>query len=373
MSALRVRLLLVHEDALERRAIVRFIQTEELPYDVVAVGTLAEAGSLLARRTFDLALLDQSLGDGVAVDLFPNLAGTPAVILMRPGDEAAAAQVVRAGAYGFVVRDPTRRYLTLLPPAISGALSRRRAEIAAARRGESLVRTQGEFQRLASMMWHEIMGPLTRLVATTEMLQVDAEASGSAGAADVRPLVKQTVETAIELERLVTDVLGYYRLQSAPALVTVDLDAVVQEVVAGLPGRLWHDAGVEIQALPSVIGDPTRLRLLFRQLLEGAHRRRTSERLVVRVLAVEYDDGVRVTVADNGAGLPPVEHDGMELGAGDPAGDDPGLGMAICRRIVEQHGGRLWSEMHEQTGATVYLTLPKATVPDLRVPAQTPA
>ena len=88
----RLALLLVDAHSLDRRALVRFVETEGLPYDVVSVGSLAEAGTQLARRAFDVAVIDQRLGDGVGIDLLPNLLGTPAIILTRPGDETIAAQ-----------------------------------------------------------------------------------------------------------------------------------------------------------------------------------------------------------------------------------------------------------------------------------------
>jgi hypothetical protein len=87
-------------------------------------GSLAEAGSLLAHRTFDVAVIDQRLGDGIGIDLIPNLAGTPAIVLVRAGEEAEAAPALATGAYGFVVRDAARRYLPLLGPAVNGALAR---------------------------------------------------------------------------------------------------------------------------------------------------------------------------------------------------------------------------------------------------------
>jgi signal transduction histidine kinase len=154
------------------------------------------------------------------------------------------------------------------------------------------------------MLWHVIMTPLTTLVATAEMLQVETEQEPSPVPSDTRALLRQTVETASQLERLVTDALGFFRLQIPPTLVTVDLDALAAEVVAGLPVAAWHDAMIDVARLPAVSGDPARLRLLFRQLFEAAHRSRGPDLLVVTVWAVVYEDTVRVSVADNGIGGP---------------------------------------------------------------------
>src|SRR5690349_21015521 len=174
MLETRLAVLLVDAQALERRALQRFIETEDLPYDVFGVGSLADAASQLARRTFDVALVDQLLDDGAGVDLLPSLLGTPALVLLRPGDESLASHAAQAGAYGVVVRDTGRRYLRLLAPAIAAALTRRGAEVEAAARAAESARTRDEFQRIVTMMWHEVMGPLTTLSSTLEMMQIDA-------------------------------------------------------------------------------------------------------------------------------------------------------------------------------------------------------
>ena len=360
MASARTTLLLVDDDAIDRRAVQRFVQSERLPYDVVSVGSLAEAGSMLAHRVFDVALIGLRLGDGVGTELFPALAGTPTVMLVRSGDEAIAAQTPHPDAYALLVRDTGRRWLSLLAPTITAAFARRRAEIAAATRAEDLARTRAEFQCLASMMWREIMGPLTSLLGTIEMLQVETERDvpGSEGTAT---LVNAAVGTATHLERLVTDVLGYYRLQSPPTLVAVDLDAVVADVIAGLPFSAWHDVTIDAAALPRVSGDPARLLVLFRQLFDYVQQRRGPQPGMLDVWAVEYDDEVRVSLAEHGtyvqAAAPNLRAD-MAL----HADADEGLGMAICRRIAEQHGGRLWVEAHPGTGTTLHVTLPVATV-----------
>jgi signal transduction histidine kinase len=360
MPERRLAILLVDGQALDRRALMRFIEAEGLPYDVVGTGSLAEAGTQLGRRSFDVAIVDQRLGDGVGVDLLPSLLGTPAIILTRPGDETIAAQAVRAGAYGFLVRDAGRRYLHLLSPTVSSALARRRAEIAASARAEDLARTRSEFQQVVTMMWHEVMGPLTTLLSTLEMIQIDGEANPASLPPDVVVMIQQLVEIATGLERLITDVLGYYRLHTAPALVPVDLDALVAETIASLPLSVWHDALVEKDRLPCTSGDPTRLRLLFRQLLDHIQAFRSAEPFVVHVAASEYPDAVRITLSDNGVGCTPGDGDCL-TSRGDPAMDGPaGLRLAICTRIVEQHGGRLWFESGRDGGTAVHVTLPKA-------------
>jgi signal transduction histidine kinase len=359
MPEARLAVLLVEDQPLDRRALVRFVETEGLPYDVVGVASLAEAGTQLARRTFDVAIVEQRLGDGIGIDLLPTLLGTPAVILTRPGDEAIAAHAIQAGAYGLLVRDSGRRYLHLLVPTISAVLARRRAEIAASARAEEQSRTREDFQRVVTMMWHEVMGPLTTLLSTLEMVEVDAEANPTVLPTNMRSMLRQGMEIATNLERLINDVLGYYRLNTSPALAPVDLDALVAETIESLPLTTWHDAVVEKDKLPETTGDPTRLRLLFRQLFDNARTMRGSHPLVIHVAATNYDDAVRISITDNGVGSSSDEADYLVDAYTTPADGTASLGIAICRRIVEQHGGRMWCEPTIGVGTTVYVTLPR--------------
>ncbi len=365
----RIKLLVVDEDALDRRSIVRHVETEQLPFDVASVFSLAAAGSLLNRHAFDVAIIDQRLADGVGTTVLSELIGTPIIVFARPGDEAAAAMSMHAGVYGCIVRDAARRYLALLAPTITSVLARRRAEIAAAMRAEDLVRTTADFQRLASMMWHETMEPLTTLLSATEALQDDLDRNPDAVPADARAAVAQSIDAASRLERLLTDVLGFFRLHAAPTLVPVDLHKLVADVVSTLPASEWGDATVDVGQLPCVTGDPVRLRLLFRRLLDSAQRRRGKDALAVHVWAAVYDGTLRVTVSDNGAELPPADFERALYHEHHPIADDTTLGMAIARRIVEQHGGRLWYESQAPYGATVQLTLPTSALPAMCIGA----
>ena len=211
------------------------------------------------------------------------------------------------------------------------------------------------------MMWHEVMSPLTTLLSTLEMVQIDADENPANLPPDMMLMIRQAVEIATRIERLVTDVLGFYRLLAPPSIVSVDLDTLVGETIASLPRSLWHDTQIEKDVLPETSGDPTRLRVLFRQLFENAYTLRGPEPLAIHIAAAEYDDAVRITVSDNGVGILP-DSEAPVHAPDDPVGGELGLGMAVCRRIVEQHGGRLWLETTPGSGTTVHVALPKIPV-----------
>ena len=133
------------------------------------------------------------------------------------------------------------------------------------------------------------------------------------------------------------------------------------------------DAGatVEIRALPKVVGDPARLGQVFQNLVANAVKFRAPDRRAVVVIAAERVGAEWVvSVTDNGIGVP--EADRLRIfapfrrgAAADVAGH--GLGLSICRRIIERHGGRIWVEPATDgagSGSRFCFSLPAAPLPD---------
>jgi signal transduction histidine kinase len=168
------------------------------------------------------------------------------------------------------------------------------------------------------------------------------------------------------MRALISDLLRYSRSGQAP-LHSQPLDAneLVREALSSLDAAV-RDAGAEVRVgdLPTVVADRAALAQLFGNLLSNALKftdgRRPPE---VEVSAAREGDGEwRFTVADNGLGIPPGDAErvfGMfeRLHGPDEYGGT-GIGLAICRRIVERHGGRIWCEPREGGGTAFQFTLP---------------
>ena len=125
-----LKVLLVEDDAIDRLAFTRLIARSNLPYDYTIASSLIEAQSLLESQSFDVAIVDFYLGDGNAFELVEQIQSKnlPFIVATGSGDEQVAVQMLRQGAYDYLIKDPDRHYLSILPIAVERALARRQSE-----------------------------------------------------------------------------------------------------------------------------------------------------------------------------------------------------------------------------------------------------
>jgi signal transduction histidine kinase len=222
------------------------------------------------------------------------------------------------------------------------------ADVTAQRRMESALRGY------ADMVAHDLREPITGIAHLVTLLERRADEPPSP---EVLALLRASTERAREL---IDGVLEYARageLQREP----VALDRVMGDVAADLRQSLDEaGASLDVGALPRVDGDPRQLRRLLQNLVGNAIKFRGEGPPRVEVSALQGSEGWVVTVRDNGVGIDP-DHTSRIFGMfarinGDTEGT--GIGLAVCRRVVEAHGGRIWVEAAEGGGSAFRFTLP---------------
>jgi signal transduction histidine kinase len=155
----------------------------------------------------------------------------------------------------------------------------------------------------------------------------------------------------------------------------VDLSAVVRDTLGGLRASL-EETGAElvVDPLPTVSADPRQLARLLQNLISNAMKFTGAARPVVHVTARETSDGVEVSVIDNGIGIDPADRERIFKMFHRPVNGagvhGTGIGLAICERIVERHGGRIWVDAAAGGGSAFRFTLPAAGASSLRPPAR---
>ena len=128
MSEKLIRILLLDDDEIDRLAVQRHVEREQLPYRLETANTIAEARQLLQQNRYDLVLLDYQLPDGTGLEVLTDVRDMPAIFITGSGDEKVAAQAMRQGAYDYLIKDPERNYLIMLSATIKNVLDRKRAE-----------------------------------------------------------------------------------------------------------------------------------------------------------------------------------------------------------------------------------------------------
>jgi signal transduction histidine kinase len=240
-----------------------------------------------------------------------------------------------------------------------------RAELAR-QRAEDLARSNLDLEQFAYVASHDLREPLRKIRQFGELLE--SEAGRDLGERATGYLSRMT-GAAGRMDRLISDLLAFARVGSASAsFQNVDLGAIAAEVLDDLQLQIADaDGRVDLEALPTVQADPTQMRILLQNLIGNALKfQRRDVPPLVRVAAVRSEaDGEpvdEISVADNGIGFDEsftervFEIFGRLHGRSEYPGT--GIGLAICKKIVERHGGTLSVKSTRGEGACFTFSLP---------------
>lgn len=228
---------------------------------------------------------------------------------------------------------------------------------------QALERSNIELQQFAYVASHDLQSPLRSISSFVQLIerrcadQVDAQARG---------WMRSAAEATQRLSTLIRDLLEVSRIDSrAQSFVPVDLEGVLDDAVA-LLGETIRDAGAVIrrQPLPVVNGDRSQLVQLLQNLIGNAVKYRGPEAPEIAISADQLEGECRIKVSDNGIGIAPDQHERVfeifrRLHT-QKAYPGTGIGLAVCRRVVTRHGGRIWVESQSDRGSTFVFTLPNA-------------
>ncbi len=230
-----------------------------------------------------------------------------------------------------------------------------------ARQAEGLSRYNAELERFAYVSAHDLQEPLRTVASFTQLLARRYKGKLDAGA-DV--FIQHAVDGCVRMRQLIDDLLAYSRLSRREAGVApADCQAVYQQTLENLRSALEESgAVVTCDPLPTVIGDASRLAQLFANLIGNAIKFRGQEPPRVHVSAEQRDTEWLFSVKDNGIGINPAYaaqiFDVFQRLHAKHEYPGTGIGLAICKRIVEGQGGRIWVESQPGAGATFYFTIP---------------
>ncbi|HUS11024.1 MAG TPA: PAS domain S-box protein [Pyrinomonadaceae bacterium] len=242
---------------------------------------------------------------------------------------------------------------------------RKRMETDLARQAAELARSNADLEQFAYVASHDLQEPLRMVITFVGMLgkqykgKLDAEAD---------ELIAYAVGGADRMRQLISDLLAYSRLSASrdETLVT-DCEEVLQEVLENLLTLIQNNSAVITHdRLPSLRVDRTQMVQLLQNLLTNAIKFRGSEPPRVHLSAKRMETDCVFSVQDNGIGIG-AEHVNRIFLVFERLHDrtqypGTGIGLAICKKIVERHGGRIWVESQPGAGSTFFFTLPAHTL-----------
>jgi PAS domain S-box-containing protein len=239
---------------------------------------------------------------------------------------------------------------------------RKNAEAALREAHEELKRSNSELEQFAYVASHDLQEPLRMVSSYAQLL---GRRYGDKLGTDACEFIGYIVDGAARMKQLIEDLLAYSRVGThGKEFRRVEVEEALRRAVSNLRAAI-EEAGAAVtwDALPSVMADDPQLAQLFQNLIGNALKFRSASVPRIHVFVAEQDSGWHFTVRDNGIGIEPqyFERIFMVFQRLHNKTEYPGtgIGLAICKKVVERHGGRIWVESRPGDGSAFHFTLPK--------------
>ncbi|HXT12034.1 MAG TPA: ATP-binding protein [Candidatus Angelobacter sp.] len=258
---------------------------------------------------------------------------------------------------------------------------RRKAEQDLARKADELARSNAELEQFAFVASHDLQEPLRKIQAFGDRVKVKCEKIDLGEAGDY---LSRMQNAAARMQTLINDLLAFSRvIRSSQPFVPVDLSAIAKEVLNDLEVSIEKkNARIELGELPTINADPTQMRQLIQNLLSNALKFHPPKnqpiiKIESHVVPEHSRNGARasengnganghssweITVQDNGIGFEEKHLEKIfavfQRLHGRSEYDGTGVGLAVCRRIADRHGGSITARSQPGNGATFIVTLP---------------
>lgn len=249
----------------------------------------------------------------------------------------------------------------LIIAAIRDITERRQADLALARQAEELRRSNQELEQFAYVASHDLQEPLRMVSSYTQLLAKDY---GGQLSPEADRYIEFAVDGVKRMQELINDLLAYSRVGTqGREFQTVDAEAVLARVTANLEATILEsDAVVTHDPLPKVTADALQLTQLLQNLISNGLKFRGEDPPRVHVSVERREREWVFSIQDNGIGIAPrhLERIFLIFQRLHSRRKYPGtgIGLAICKKIVERHGGNIWVEAEPGKGSTFFFSLP---------------
>ena len=245
--------------------------------------------------------------------------------------------------------------------AVSDITERKAAEAKIEQQALVLQRSNEELQQFAYVASHDLQEPLRKVASFCELLGAEyAEQVDEDG----QQYIRYAIDGANRMKALIQDLLSYSRVESqGKPLQIIDANASLQMALENLETAIEESSAVvTCDELPSIAADQAQFSHLLQNLIGNAIKYRGDRIPEIHVGVEKQEKETVFSVADNGIGIDPQFHERIFgifkrlHGRGEYSGT--GIGLAICKRIVERMGGAIWVKSGTNDGCTFYFTVP---------------
>lgn len=224
-----------------------------------------------------------------------------------------------------------------------------------------LERSNGELKKFAYVASHDLQEPLNQVANYVQLLEMRYKQSLDE---DADEFINYVVEGVSLMQTLIDDVLAYSKVDMQVGdFQRIEVEKALERALNNLRGRISQtEAVITHSELPVIMADGTQLMQLFQNLISNAIKFRSEKPVEIDIHASRLEDEWLFSVRDNGIGIDPQFSDRIfvifqRLHARDEY-PGTGMGLAICKKIVECHRGQIWVESQLAEGATFYFTIP---------------
>lgn len=362
-----LRFLLIEDNVADSELVVDQLKRGGFDFVSETVQTAEEFISKIRSHRPDIVLAEYNLGEWRGLDALDILRAegldVPLILVTGALGELTAVDCIKQGAADYILKGALMR----LPLAIRRTLQdkrlreqRKRGEEALAAKVAELARSNRDLEQFASVASHDLQEPLRMVAAYTQLL-ADRYLGKLDETAD--KYIGYAVEGALRMQALIRDMLAFSRVGHNGQLGDVDCTTALVAALLNLRAVLEESgATVTYSPLPIIAADHAQLIQLFQNLIGNAIKFRGKEKPLIQISVQRQGEQWLFSVADNGIGIA-LEHKDVIFvifqrlnSRAEYEGN--GLGLAICQKIVEQNGGKLWVESEPGHGSTFLFTLP---------------
>jgi signal transduction histidine kinase len=356
-----LRALIVEDEPADVELALRALRQAGLNAIGDVAQTAEEFTGLVHKNSYDVVLADYKLPNWNGMESVELLRreglDVPVIVVSGALGELTAVECIKQGAADYVLKDRVAR----LPDSVRRAMREKKLRDDHRQSLEDLARSNRDLEQFAYVASHDLQEPLRMVATYTQLL---AERYQGKLDADADKYIHYAVDGALRMQKLVQDLLAFSRVgRQGIAVESNDCNAMLQESISNLEAAI-RDSGAVVQhtELPLVMADRSLLVQVFQNLIGNAIKFHGAEPPRIHVSAKTQGKEWVVSVADNGIGIAAEHKENvfvifrrLHAHAEYPGN---GIGLSICKKIVEQHGGRIWVDSEPGHGSAFQFTLP---------------